>query len=661
MTTIITFLIIFAVAMAIFLIPNKKTKATEKDTVASDKNRNIGYSSFKSRVEPTLSSTKKIKKDTTTSSKASTPIRKIAKKEKIEPRGIKAKIKGRETYGLFVELPSGVSGLLHKSNLHKGRHVSNYLYQDTIFVEEIPPNQLGKHSFKAVGALPKTQKQFKEEIVASSHKKIFYIKAHRNKEITCYIALNKKYIVLAGILCERYNEYGSEYRGKGVILNLYANSIYLEESPLNIDYIYTKEGLIEQDTYDRRAAQETKRIDELKKRLFDFKKTYNTTKPTPIFSGDIKCTFSGRDTKDHKPEGKYDAKPIINVKIYGDIFSVDGDFYIVGYDSGKYSYSKEEYRNGLGSINFKDGKNYASYNLEKPEKIQRTVPPVEVRNVEPAQGFEIRNGEAYTSPQSNYGVKEEYLSTSNLGREIGVTPKEFIAYFIEKGLLKRVGKSLVLTDLGGQYGGAHNSRGNESWVVWPKSILKKSIIANFHNTKVVPQKPKISFALEDKISHFGFYHPYNHGNNPEFDIFSGRILDFKKDQTAAVGYFFEQLKNVDFNATEAVVIVPSHSPQNRMSSVRKLAQKLAQYKGWTDATDCVVRTHLIDKLANGGERSMDVHLGSLKIMNPHLIAGKNVLVLDDVTTSGNSLFATMRLLKEKNVNSVWSYAIAKTN
>lgn len=181
-----------------------------------------------------------------------------------------------------------------------------------------------------------------------------------------------------------------------------------------------------------------------------------------------------------------------------------------------------------------------------------------------------------------------------------------------------------------------------------------------HKEESAPQKLKIAPVLEDKISHFGFYHPYNNGQNPKFDRFSGRILDFKEDKTGSVDYFFRQLKDVDFNATEAIVIVPSHSPQNRMSSVKKLAQKLAQYKGWVDATDCVVRTYLIDKLANGGDRSLDVHLGSLNVVNEHLIAGKNVLVLDDVTTSGNSLFATMRLLKEKNVNSVWSYAIART-
>jgi hypothetical protein len=413
------------------------------------------------------------------------------------------------------------------------------------------------------------------------------------------------------------------------------------------------EELSKQDEYDKQASEEKRRINKLQKRLSDFKTNFNTTKQMPIFSGIIKCAYSGRETKDHKPEGKYDAKPEINVKIYGDIFSVDGDFYIQGADTGNYTYEKDSYGGRLGTISFKDGKNYASYYLEQPQREEEQV-----------SSFEIINGEAYLpeklkSTSSSYEA-EEYLSTSSLGREIGIIPKEFIEYMIGQGLLKRVNKILTLTDLGKQYGGTHNSKGNEVWIVWPKSILDKPIITNYGKSNL-PQNPKIDPSLEDKISYFGLYHPYNQGNNPEFDRFSGRVLDLKSNKDGAVDYFFEQLKNVDFNGTEAIVIVPSHTPQNKMSTVKKLAQKLAKYKGWIDASDCAVRTHEIAKLASGGDRSLNTHLGSLKIMHQHLITGKNVLVLDDVTTSGNSLFATMKLLKDNNVNSTWSYAIAKTN
>ena len=644
MSDMIIIIMVFVIGVTLLLLYNKARKVKEASI------------NLRGKVESNLQSPPDMK------SVVSINNNKV--KKEIPSQGIRAKITGREKYGLFVDLSMGISGLLHMSNLHKGKKVSDYLNQDVIYVEEIPSKKIGKRAFKAVGEAPKTEVQIKDEVIRVGQKKIYYISNERTKKIILYFSLDEKFAVLAGILCHQAHKRSFMYEGKGIQMYLFSNAIRLDQSPLNANYIYTLEGLSEKDKRDKHAAvekckrdkyiaEEEYKTNELKNRFLDFKKTFYTVNPIPIFSETIKCSYSGRATKDHKPEGRYDAKPTIDVRIYGDIFSVDGVFYIQGIDSGNYTYRKESYDKGLGTIDFREWKNYASYKLEKP-KITKEENPL----------FEIINGKAYTASETKSFTSmektEAYLSTSNLGREIGISPKELIAYFIDSGLLKRVNKVLTLTDLGKQYGGTHNSNGNESWVVWPKSIRSKPIVANYGKLIAMP-KQKISSSLEDKISHFGFYHPYNHGQNLEFDAFSGYILDLKRDKLGMVDYFFDQLKNIDFNATEAIVIVPSHTPQNRISPVKKIAQKLARVKGWIDATDCVIRTHEIDKLASGGDRSMDVQLRSLKIINQHLLEGKNILVFDDVTTSGNSLFATMKLLKEYNINSVWSYAIAKTN
>jgi len=172
--------------------------------------------------------------------------------------------------------------------------------------------------------------------------------------------------------------------------------------------------------------------------------------------------------------------------------------------------------------------------------------------------------------------------------------------------------------------------------------------------------PKQKCKKENGIVYYDIYHPWHGGHNPEFNKFSGHILDLKSEKPGIVDYFFNLLKNSDFDRADAIVIVPSHDPRKKSSSVKLLAKKLAQHKNLIDATDTVIRTRKIAKLAQGGNRDVSVHLNSLDIQNASMIRGKNVLVFDDVTTTGNSLHATMQLLKRNGAHSVCSYVIGYT-
>lgn len=204
-------------------------------------------------------------------------------------------------------------------------------------------------------------------------------------------------------------------------------------------------------------------------------------------------------------------------------------------------------------------------------------------------------------PEPSRELNNIFLSTTAIGKEVGIAQRAIIQFFIEKGLLERINNRLNVTDLGTRYGGTYHKRGSDSWVVWPKSIIKqaffKNITLNTQDNLNRYANKKLSLQLENKISYFNIYHPYHGGHNRNFNQFSRHILDLKSDRNNGIDYFFNQLKNVDFDATEAIVIVPSHSPQNKSSTVKRLAQKLAKYKGWIDATDSIVRTHKIDKLS----------------------------------------------------------------
>lgn len=165
----------------------------------------------------------------------------------------------------------------------------------------------------------------------------------------------------------------------------------------------------------------------------------------------------------------------------------------------------------------------------------------------------------------------------------------------------------------------------------------------------------------ERVLYYCTYKPYRiFGElNPNFDRISGLILDVKEGKDSGIDYFYSILNDL-LMPEIAIVTVPSHDPDNKTNGIRKLAQRLAQMKNRIDATSCLVRYKKIQKLAHGGNRDFQVHLESILVQDLHLVRGRNVLLLDDVTTTGNSLLACKHLLIQHGVMNVQCYALGKT-
>ena len=275
-----------------------------------------------------------------------------------------------------------------------------------------------------------------------------------------------------------------------------------------------------------------------------------------------------------------------------------------------------------------------------------------------------------TSRPGNIDVRiddDTFMSTTMLAKAAGLIGSDLIEHFIRSGLLERDGRDkLVLTERGRSVGGRYKRKSvTEFWPVWPKHFAKSPYVIYCKNgmdsAKPINSGTALSSKVNGKILHYGAYHPYHYGNNPNFDDFSSLILDFKKGDSDAITYFFHRLiAKVDFDKTDAIVYVPSHDSRKTHSSVSELAVLLADHFDWTDATDCLTRIKTIQKLAGGGDRDKSVHLNSLSVEYTYKIRSKNVLVLDDVTTTGNSLKASMDLIKRNGARSVWAFALAET-
>ncbi|HYX27303.1 MAG TPA: phosphoribosyltransferase family protein [Pyrinomonadaceae bacterium] len=145
---------------------------------------------------------------------------------------------------------------------------------------------------------------------------------------------------------------------------------------------------------------------------------------------------------------------------------------------------------------------------------------------------------------------------------------------------------------------------------------------------------------------------YRHGEDPDSQPWKQR------NKTIALAAFHRKL-NPMLAQGIAITAVPPHDPASSRSGIQELAQKLAA-NGRTDATGCLVRWVAIPKLATGGDRAVEQHLRSIRVETVELIRGREVLLLDDVSTSGGSLEACKQLLMQAGAAAVKCAVLGRT-
>lgn len=145
--------------------------------------------------------------------------------------------------------------------------------------------------------------------------------------------------------------------------------------------------------------------------------------------------------------------------------------------------------------------------------------------------------------------------------------------------------------------------------------------------------------------------------NPLFDVFSGKILDLKDGKESAVRYFFNLL-DLEICKGVTICVVPSSDATKKVTGMSQLGELLAQ-NGRVDKVYYLNRNSSVEKLAMGGRRDKTVHLKSIQTLGDMDITNDIVLLMDDVTTTGNSLYACREILLERGARVVEMFALGK--
>lgn len=176
------------------------------------------------------------------------------------------------------------------------------------------------------------------------------------------------------------------------------------------------------------------------------------------------------------------------------------------------------------------------------------------------------------------------------------------------------------------------------------------------------------------------YHKYwinkeNGEKNPDFNQESGKLLDLKdrRRERQLIGLQFFTKKIREFLPLSRfpidrirmhVILVPSSTAGTWSPGMCDLVDSICKINhNFVDCKKALRRHTTIEKLANGGDRRIAVHLNSItlepKYYNP--LKRKTILLLDDVTTTGNSLSACSSILMQHDVGEIFPLALGRTH
>ncbi len=136
------------------------------------------------------------------------------------------------------------------------------------------------------------------------------------------------------------------------------------------------------------------------------------------------------------------------------------------------------------------------------------------------------------------------------------------------------------------------------------------------------------------------------GEGREECLMSKRLRALKRLDKEAIRFFTGLLSKTLLGGF-SVCVVPSHRQGNKTSGIKEVAVSLSRKADIADATDCLERFRPIKKQAvSHRKRNIDLHLQSVRIRSGHIVRGKDMLLLDDVGTSGWSMAGCRRILMD---------------
>lgn len=179
------------------------------------------------------------------------------------------------------------------------------------------------------------------------------------------------------------------------------------------------------------------------------------------------------------------------------------------------------------------------------------------------------------------------------------------------------------------------------------------------------------------IFDLGIYEPskiYDYGigekiKNPSFNKKTGGyLLDFKEGKENAINRYFNKMekkvleknKNLLESGNYGITCVPSSKEGQIGKGLEKLIAMICEKYKIENMCGNLSRKYDIEKQAHGGLRKLEIHLDSIEVLNESLFKDRNIIIIDDITTTGISLNACEKIVEDCGAKKIRCIALGKT-
>jgi predicted amidophosphoribosyltransferase len=218
----------------------------------------------------------------------------------------------------------------------------------------------------------------------------------------------------------------------------------------------------------------------------------------------------------------------------------------------------------------------------------------------------------------------------------------------------------------------HFSRALAEFILFQSDLVREitmacKIFRNPDTNRAIDSNP-------EKIITLGSYFPKGEKQYSDLDNFSNLILDIKKDEDKlfkASGEYYHYSKAIkcftdllrpmlSYNDEYVICVMPSHKKGIVSSGIRRIAEELCS-PPIINGTRVLSRNFEMQKKAVGGTRDLQKEVESLEaVQDGRILKNRQVILIDDVTTTGTSLIAGRTVLMNAGAELVALFALSKT-
>ena len=139
------------------------------------------------------------------------------------------------------------------------------------------------------------------------------------------------------------------------------------------------------------------------------------------------------------------------------------------------------------------------------------------------------------------------------------------------------------------------------------------------------------------------------------------IIEFKNERKQGIDWAYRILNRILSDQKFILTCVPGHSASKSSSGMKKVISDLTHNSNRINGSTIFHRHKTIEKRTHQySDRSIGVHLDSIRLQNINDYPRIPVLILDDVETTGNSLAACVDFLQQEGFSQVKTLVLGKT-